>query len=172
MAYYMRYRVQVRLVPAPTGGTPGVFSGSSGVIGDPDDPIAFDVGDMHTLPGTDVVPDGPVIESLPKAISAGLSVVGRLARGLHVYARLDVYGAPVGTVEDGATDIPAGLLAEVLYAQAATPTPALVLAIAAANKKPATTHTRHTWKYGGVGGPEVVVADPESLAAGDDATGG
>jgi len=171
MAYYMRFRAQIRIHPA-AGGTPsGVLSGGTDVLGDASDPVVLDIGDMHTLPGEHVAPAGPILESLPKAISAGLSVVGRFARGFHVVARIDVYGAPVGTPEDGATDIPAGLLAEVLYAQASTPSPALCIAMARANRKPASARVRHTWDEGATGGPAIVVDDPETLPAGQDATG-
>lgn len=136
MAYKMRFRLLIRGVT-----TPGTASAT--------DPLLFAIGDLITdtvnptggagttgSPFTFADPTGPVLTTEAGASSAGISVCNKLQSSLKYNVRAEVWGAPVGHVETGNTDLTDDEKAEKLYVQIDTPSPGLLFAIHRANRKP------------------------------------
>lgn len=138
MAYKMRFRAVVRLIPGGVGDAQA------------DDPITIEVGDITHA--DDALTDVPL--GLNKAVSFAMSMVRRFQSGAYKNARAEVYGAPVGAAEPGNVDLTADQKLPKLYVTVDTPNPSLLYAIHVANRKAST------------GGAYVPPADDNPEAAG------
>lgn len=152
MPYHFRFHVRVLKVV--------------GADADEADTVLFDAGDVTTnvynddgTVNTAAVPTGPLITRETSAVSIGLSIVKLIQRALYTNLRFEVYGRPVGAPYPGNADLTDAMKEDYLYISGDTPNPALLIAVAIANRKPRTS-TNLNLAFG-VAGDDV---EPEAAA--------